>query len=64
MFAVFFLRQTAEGRMYWLETTRHCIDPVNSCTGVNVEGKDDEHPDGRRHQALDGQAGVAVENGI
>ena len=33
-----------------------CIDPVNSCTGVNVEGNDDEHPDGRRHQALDSQA--------
>lgn len=33
-----------------------CIDPVNSCSGVNVEGNDDEHPDGRRHQALDGQA--------
>ena len=33
-----------------------CIDPVNSCSGVNVEGNDDEHPDGRRHQALDSQA--------
>ena len=34
----------------------YCIDPVNSCSGVNVEGNDDEHPDGRRHQALDSQA--------
>lgn len=33
-----------------------CIDPVNSCSGVNVEGNDDEHPDGRRYQALDSQA--------
>jgi putative transposase len=33
-----------------------CIDPVKSCTGVNVEGNDDEHPDGRRHQTLDGPA--------
>lgn len=38
------------------ELTAICIDPVNSCSGVNVEGNDDEHPDGRRHQALDGQA--------
>lgn len=35
---------------------KRCIDPVNSCSGVNVEGNDDEHPDGRRHQALDSQA--------
>ena len=35
---------------------QRCIDPVNSCSGVNVEGNDDEHPDGRRHQALDSQA--------
>lgn len=35
---------------------KKCIDPVNSCSGVNVEGNDDEHPDGRRHQALDSQA--------
>ena len=27
-----------------------CIDPLNSCTGVIVEGNDDEHPDGRRYQ--------------
>ena len=33
-----------------------CIDPVKSCSGVNVEGNDDEHRDGRRHQALDSQA--------
>ena len=33
-----------------------CIDPLNSCTGVIVEGNDDEYPDGRRYQALDGQA--------
>ena len=33
-----------------------CIDPVKTCPGVNVEGNDDEHPDGRRHQALDSQA--------
>ncbi len=37
----------------WLLT---CIDPLNSCTGVIVEGNDDEYPDGRRYQALDGQA--------
>ena len=34
----------------------HCIDPLNSCTGVIVEGNDDEYPDGRRYQTLDGQA--------
>ena len=33
-----------------------CIDPLNSCTGVIVEGNDDEYPDGRRYQTLDGQA--------
>ena len=33
-----------------------CIDPLKSCTGVIVEGNDDEHPDGRRYQTLDGQA--------
>ena len=35
---------------------RVCIEPANSCLGVDVEGSDDEHPDGRRHQALDSQA--------
>jgi hypothetical protein len=41
----------------WLDRDMQwCIDPVNSCSGVNVEGNDDEHPDGRRHQALDSQA--------
>ena len=33
-----------------------CIDPLKSCTGVIVEGNDDEYPDGRRYQTLDGQA--------
>ncbi|WP_244983032.1 type I restriction endonuclease subunit R [Comamonas aquatica] len=39
-----------------LDLKPFCIDPVNSCSSVNVEGNDDEHPDGRRHQALDSQA--------
>lgn len=34
---------------------RLCIDPVNSCTGVMFEGNNDEHPNGRRYQALKGQ---------
>ena len=37
-------------------STLECIDPLKSCTGVIVEGNDDEYPDGRRYQTLDGQA--------
>lgn len=44
------------GCAIWWMSLAVCIDPVNSCSGVNVEGNDDEHPDGRRHQALDSQA--------
>lgn len=43
-----------QGHSAWLLLP--CIDPLNSCTGVIVEGNDDEYPDGRRYQALDGQA--------
>ena len=42
-------------RKSWRKVMTDCIDPVKSCSGVNVEGNDDEHHDGRRHQALDSQ---------
>jgi putative transposase len=44
-------------RLKALEIENACIDPVKTCSGVNLEGVTrDEHGDGRRNQTLDGEA--------
>lgn len=47
----------------WPGIKQVCIDPVKSCSGVIFERNTDEHPDGRRHQTLDGQAQSCLGHG-